>query len=736
MERMSRGATISQLSILATCALLCACEQPPPLAFQHAKPVENAFSSDGRGGYDWPVTGSGGFDVLRPSPFTYFDQIDREKLAVAAELPLFQEADAGTRPDGMEEDVYYWFRRYTEPHEPTTASFSIHVDDDVWATGFDLDAAGDRLITIGEKVQIWDVAKEQLLHSYPCSSEPLRAFLGDDSDRFTVVTKQSLELFSVPTGTKLAQWSSPDEIESAFVARDRSVYCVTTKQHRLFALDGELKMLAEYQEHPLSNAHAAVHPTGKWIIANTKAGPLRWHLEDGSYQAEVLSAYKYSAGVARCVSGVHYDRWIGPDYATLYYGEQWLHPTEYSGVDYMLTGHVLWAQDCTVDDTQGWTLAMGHQPGIEGPPRYVLQDVELASQSASVPLVLEEEPIDLATSQAGERIVLSNVDAVNVIHRRRWVDLFGSWTTERMLTLLAEGRVDQLERCIELLREQPRVRLNVTGEEYCSYAILRLGVRWAQLESEGDAPETLKKLEDWYASGSDLALAVSAQRHYRTAWDGRGGGYANTVTQQGWQIFQKHAELGKQDLKRLLERERPPAFAFEAMVVAMRDTGMDHLEAEPYLQRYVTLYPHSIRAHVNLCFWMLPKWGGSPGDGGAYVGALANLYPEFMSDLVYAKCALLCHRISSPDDYYEAGFSERRLISGVERMMEMDYLTPADMQVILPIASGRNAELSQRLTDHYVRRFGMVNSVGYYYDAGENSNPLLAAKAQAFAAAE
>ncbi len=59
--------------------------------------------------------------------------------------------------------------------------------------------------------------------------------------------------------------------------------------------------------------------------------------------------------------------------------------------------------------------------------------------------------------------------------------------------------------------------------------------------------EVLRLTQDWAASRPDSALAhrLVAEAHIDLAWYERGGGYANTVSEQGWKAFRSHVEAAR-----------------------------------------------------------------------------------------------------------------------------------------------------------------------------------------------
>ncbi len=107
-----------------------------------------------------------------------------------------------------------------------------------------------------------------------------------------------------------------------------------------------------------------------------------------------------------------------------------------------------------------------------------------------------------------------------------------------------------------------------------------------------------------------VARSITA---WRRAWDARGGGYADTVSKQGWQIWEREREKAVREAQAAIALHPDWAGAYEGL---LEDFGCDHTKEFLQLMRYRPDYTGAYR----LMIWgLMPRWGGSH----ALIAALA-----------------------------------------------------------------------------------------------------------------
>jgi hypothetical protein len=145
----------------------------------------------------------------------------------------------------------------------------------------------------------------------------------------------------------------------------------------------------------------------------------------------------------------------------------------------------------------------------------------------------------------------------------------------------------------------------------------------------GDEPEILEVLANGWANRffarnsaavcqivqqakgfSWLALALEGDYEVAEAWRVRGGGYANSVTSQGWQGFSDHLAKARVALSKAWEHhpERPYPAA-EMIAVAMGASDAD--EMRKWFDRAIQAQIDYPQAWSNMRWGLRPRWHGS-----------------------------------------------------------------------------------------------------------------------------
>jgi hypothetical protein len=95
------------------------------------------------------------------------------------------------------------------------------------------------------------------------------------------------------------------------------------------------------------------------------------------------------------------------------------------------------------------------------------------------------------------------------------------------------------------------------------------------------------------------------------AWQGRGGGYADTVTEEGWKQFKDHLAIADEALGHAWQlNPKDPRIAVMMIWVELgQGQGRDRMEM--WFQRAMELDPNDYDACSVKCLYLEPKWHGS-----------------------------------------------------------------------------------------------------------------------------
>ena len=107
-----------------------------------------------------------------------------------------------------------------------------------------------------------------------------------------------------------------------------------------------------------------------------------------------------------------------------------------------------------------------------------------------------------------------------------------------------------------------------------------------------------------------LALVLDGERHINEAWRARGGGYANTVSKEGWQGFKDNLAEARVALMQAWKLQ--PGFPLapcRMIYVSLGDSGIDEMRV--WFDRTVAAQIDCPQAWSDLRWGLRPRWYGS-----------------------------------------------------------------------------------------------------------------------------
>jgi hypothetical protein len=121
---------------------------------------------------------------------------------------------------------------------------------------------------------------------------------------------------------------------------------------------------------------------------------------------------------------------------------------------------------------------------------------------------------------------------------------------------------------------------------------------------------------DFNATAPDhpIRWALDGDYHLNAAWCSRGGGFANTVTDEGWRGFHDELALARQTLEKGYSKHPDEERISRLMirVVQGQETGED--EMETWFQRAVTADPDDYEVYAAKEWFLQPRWYGTVED--------------------------------------------------------------------------------------------------------------------------
>jgi hypothetical protein len=156
----------------------------------------------------------------------------------------------------------------------------------------------------------------------------------------------------------------------------------------------------------------------------------------------------------------------------------------------------------------------------------------------------------------------------------------------------------------------------------------------------------LDSLDRWVAANPDSITAriALAESYQSFAWDARGNGFSNTVSESGWRLFGERTAKARQILEDATKLPNKCPEWFLAMQRVGQQQSWSVQELNELLKQATAFEPsyyHFYRSHAEL---LLPKWFGEVGDSERFAEQVADQIGGEAGDILYAQIAsrLIC----------------------------------------------------------------------------------------------
>jgi hypothetical protein len=113
---------------------------------------------------------------------------------------------------------------------------------------------------------------------------------------------------------------------------------------------------------------------------------------------------------------------------------------------------------------------------------------------------------------------------------------------------------------------------------------------------------------------SSVLYTFQGKFYINWAWDARGSGWANTVTEDGWRVFGQRLAQAQTALEKAWQLDPTNSDAATAMITVELGQGHGRDLMEQWFKRAMTTDPDNYQACSNKLYYLEPKWHGSPGE--------------------------------------------------------------------------------------------------------------------------
>ncbi len=128
------------------------------------------------------------------------------------------------------------------------------------------------------------------------------------------------------------------------------------------------------------------------------------------------------------------------------------------------------------------------------------------------------------------------------------------------------------------------------------------------------APSALEPvMEAWIAGGNELALGhlIKGRAHIAWAWEARGHGTSDTVSDDGANLFEQHLMRAEADLQRAAELDPADPTPWAHLITVARGLGQGPELARERFDQATRRDPEHWTAHFQMLTLLCAKWGGS-----------------------------------------------------------------------------------------------------------------------------
>ncbi|MDR0351870.1 MAG: DUF4034 domain-containing protein [Opitutaceae bacterium] len=188
--------------------------------------------------------------------------------------------------------------------------------------------------------------------------------------------------------------------------------------------------------------------------------------------------------------------------------------------------------------------------------------------------------------------------------------------------------------------------------------------------SESDWLRHFERIDRWMTRQPDSRIAPVAKgmAYIRHAWKARGGGYAHTVTEEGWKLFSERQDKAAEilmDFKKRHPNEKMCPGWHDSMLELAQGQSWGRARYDALFDEAVQAWPKFYTLYFSKAFDLLPRWHGDQGDWLRFAedAGLAQ------GDEMYARiCVYMTRWVGWGKLFKEENVSWERMKSGFEEM--------------------------------------------------------------------
>ena len=260
----------------------------------------------------------------------------------------------------------------------------------------------------------------------------------------------------------------------------------------------------------------------------------------------------------------------------------------------------------------------------------------------------------------------------------------------------SQGNFDRLDQIAQEARSKKTRFVGGVWELYGFYdAVSRFPD--GKAPAEADWISRLAALEKWESANprSITARVALAEAYVNFAWQGRGAGYADSVTQDQWKLFNDRAETARSILVEAARLKEKCPYWYEAMQHVAMAQGWKKEEARELMEQAVLFEPGYYHYYREYAHFLDPRWYGEEGEAEAFAEEISNRVGGQEGAFLYFEIAglLTCQCNASPNHMkqlswpkIQRGYEALDQLYGVSNLKRNRFAYMAYLVPDLPIA--------------------------------------------------
>lgn len=165
---------------------------------------------------------------------------------------------------------------------------------------------------------------------------------------------------------------------------------------------------------------------------------------------------------------------------------------------------------------------------------------------------------------------------------------------------------------------------------------------------------------------NSITARVAAAALWSTyAWEARGGGYANTVTEEGWKLYRERLAKAYEFVK------NPPSdpskdcmHRYYVLLLIARAQGWDRKNYEEIFQKGLSFEPSYYANYFEKATYLFPRWYGEKGEWQKFAAETVKFAPKSEGMGIYTRILLFAWSYKEFTDFKVPDISWEKMKKG------------------------------------------------------------------------